>query len=114
MSNDGSKFRPWKIQKGVFKSTGVSDYASPRDTPSPIVEFPVSPTSIYGPSSCPSSPPIVVLDADKNPLFTSNNTDLPKIHFTIRNIPIEKVINRLKIECKLSSLNCILFIISNE
>jgi hypothetical protein len=96
MSNDGSKFRPWKIQKGVFKSTGVSDYASPRDTPSPIVEFPVSPTSIYSPSSCPNSPPVVVLDADKNPLFTSNQTDLPKIHFTIRNIPIEKVRKKMK------------------
>lgn len=88
MSNDGSKFRPWKIQKGVFKSTGLSDYAVGRDTPSPVVEFPTSPP-IY--NSNPNSPPVVVLDADNNPLFTSNNCDLPKIHFTIRNIPIEKV-----------------------
>lgn len=93
MSNDGSNYLPWQIRKGIFNSTGLSDYSTNhRDTSSPIVEFPASPTSsLNGPFSptafAPNSPPVI--DAENPTLITSPN-ELPKIHFHIRNIPITK------------------------
>lgn len=99
MSNDGSNYLPWKISKGVFKSTGVSDYSiNQRDTPSPnpIIEFPVSPTStLNGPFSPtafdPNSPPVMVDGENPTLIKSPNQNELPKIHFHIRNIPIEKI-----------------------
>lgn len=34
---------PWPVRKGIFRSTGQSDFV-PTRTPSPIVEMPMSPS----------------------------------------------------------------------
>uniref|UniRef100_A0A182NMG1 ADP-ribosyl cyclase/cyclic ADP-ribose hydrolase n=1 Tax=Anopheles dirus TaxID=7168 RepID=A0A182NMG1_9DIPT len=57
---------PWPVRKGIFRSTGQSDFV-PTRTPSPIVEFPLSPPppppqgsspSPLGSSSSKSSSPV--------------------------------------------------------
>ncbi|XP_061500604.1 uncharacterized protein LOC133390950 [Anopheles gambiae] len=44
---------PWPVRKGIFRSTGQSDFV-PNRTPSPIVEFPLSPPPPSQPGSSPS------------------------------------------------------------
>lgn len=93
MSNDGTTFKPWKIRKGIFKSTGTSDYSLPtRNTPSPIVEMPMSPppptpTSI----KTPTSPRVTIIENPLSPpIATASATFQPIIHRTVREIPIER------------------------
>lgn len=105
MSNDGSNFIPWQIRKGVFKSTGVSDYSTnPRDTPSPIIEFPVSPTSTvngpFSPTAFASSPPVMIEGENPTLIQSVNQNELPKIHFKIRNIPIGMAVRLMMSEVK--------------
>lgn len=104
MSNDGINFKPWKVRKGIFKSTGTSDYSLPtRNTPSPIVEMPMSPPAVKTPTSpltSPMSPRVTIIE---NPLSppppspqnstpaTSSIIIQPIIHRTVREIPIERV-----------------------
>ena len=88
MSNDGTSYKPWKVRKGIFKSTGTSDY-TPRNTPSPIIEMPLSPTPANSSSPCspllPMSPRVTVTESPLSP---------PIIRATpprnVREIPIER------------------------
>lgn len=93
MSNDGSSYKPWKVRKGVFKSTGTSEYSvPPRNTPSPIVEMPLSPPPINNksPSSplSPLSPRVTIIENPLSPPILQLNA--PSIHRTMREIPIER------------------------
>ena len=93
MSNDGSSYKPWKVRKGVFKSTGTSEYSVPsRNTPSPIVEMPLSPPPISNksPSSplSPMSPRVTIIENPLSPPIIQ--TIVPTIHRTVREIPIER------------------------
>jgi hypothetical protein len=103
MSNDGTSFKPWKVRKGVFKSTGVSDYDLPsRNTPSPIVEMPLSPPIVKTPSSPLQSPRITIVESPLSSFPSPSNhqpltivttplVNQPQIiHRTIREIPIER------------------------
>lgn len=47
---------PWPVRKGIFRSTGQSDFV-PTRTPSPIVEFPLSPPPPQTPTSSVTPPP---------------------------------------------------------
>lgn len=47
---------PWPVRKGIFRSTGQSDFV-PTRTPSPIVEFPLSPPPPQTPTSSATPPP---------------------------------------------------------
>lgn len=96
MSNDGSTFKPWKVRKGIFKSTGTSDYALPtRNTPSPIIEMPMSPPIIKTPTSPlsnPMSPRVTIIESPLSPSpATASASFQPIIHRTVREIPIERV-----------------------
>lgn len=85
MSSNNGNSAPWPVRKGIFRSTGQSDFV-PTRTPSPIVEMPLSPMSIKATSplhtrslsihESPLSPP---------PLTVTNPPRL------IREIPIEKL-----------------------
>lgn len=88
MSNDGTSYKPWKVRKGVFKSTGTSDYAlPPRDTPSPIIEMPMSPAPAprtpCSPLS-PSSPRVMIIESPLSPSMIQRNIS------NVREIPIER------------------------
>lgn len=96
MSNDGSSYKPWKVRKGVFKSTGTSEYAvPPRNTPSPIIEMPLSPLPSNVKSPCsplsPLSPRVTITESSplSPPIIIQSNG--PSIHRTVREIPIERV-----------------------
>lgn len=102
MSNDGIGFKPWKVRKGIFKSTGTSDYALPtRNTPSPIVEMPMSPPAVKTPTSPipnPMSPRVTIIESPLSPPPPTTSTPAtasasfqPIIHRTVREIPIERV-----------------------
>jgi hypothetical protein len=110
MSSDGSTFKPWKVRKGIFKSTGTSDYALPtRNTPSPIVEMPMSPPAVKTPTSpllTPMSPRVTIIESPLSPPPPQNSTPatasitFQPIHRTVREIPIERldeVKNRAKL-----------------
>lgn len=92
MSNDGSNYKPWKVRKGVFKSSGTSEYTLPlRNTPSPIIEMPLSPPPVNikilnssSTAQCPQS-------AAQESCVTSSPTD--KCIFSVREVPIEEVRN---------------------
>ena len=89
---------PWPVRKGIFRSTGQSDFV-PTRTPSPIVEFPLSPPPPQTPtagspthhkngitlsvSSPTSSPRVTLVDS---PLATT-----PTNVRTTFEIPIERV-----------------------
>lgn len=49
---------PWPVRKGIFRSSGQSDFV-PQRTPSPVVEMPNTPTPQPGRTSNPLSPLIV-------------------------------------------------------
>lgn len=107
MSNDGSTFKPWKVRKGIFKSTGTSDYALPtRNTPSPIIEMPISPPVVKTPTSPlsnPMSPRVTIIEScplSPTPA-TASASFQPIIHRTVREIP--KPIERVD-EAKVSEL----------
>lgn len=106
MSNNNKA--PWPVRKGIFRSTGQSDFV-PQRTPSPIVELPNTPMSppISNPMSplsvpiveSPFSPPIVI-ESDTPPPSPSpmqaplktklkSRRLLTPINVTIREIPIE-------------------------
>jgi hypothetical protein len=101
MSSDGSTFKPWKVRKGIFKSTGTSDYALPtRNTPSPIVEMPMSPPAVKTPTSpllTPMSPRVTIIESPLSPPPPQNSTPatasitFQPIHRTVREIPIERL-----------------------
>lgn len=49
---------PWPVRKGIFRSTGQSDFI-PQRTPSPIVEMPATPAAVptnHHPNANPMSP----------------------------------------------------------
>lgn len=82
MSNDGTNYKPWKVRKGVFKSTGTSDYAVlPRNTPSPIIEMPMSPAPNSTPKS-PMSPRVTIIENPLSPPIL--------VHRNVREIPVER------------------------
>lgn len=99
MSNDGSTFKPWKVRKGIFKSqVGTSDYDLPtRNTPSPIVEMPMSPLAVKTPTSplsTPMSPRVTIIENPLSPSPPNSTARIiiqPIIHRTIREIPIERL-----------------------
>lgn len=41
----GSKYVPWPVRKGIFRSIGQNDFVVPNRETSPIVEMPMSPSS---------------------------------------------------------------------
>lgn len=92
MSNDGTSYKPWKVRKGVFRaySTGNSENTdSTRNTPSPIIEMPLSPPPTTPKSPCsPTSPRVTIVESPLSPTNTQNN--LPIIHIKIREVPIER------------------------
>lgn len=93
MSNDGSSYKPWKVRKGIFKSTGTSEYTvPPRNTPSPIIEMPLSPPPLTpkSPNSpiSPFSPRVTMTESPLSPSI--GQTNVPSIHRTVREIPIER------------------------
>lgn len=94
MSNDGTSFKPWKVRKGIFKSTGTSDYDLPtRDTPSPIVEMPLSPPPSKTTKSplSPVSTHVTIIESPVTFSPTNNSTLQPILHRTLREIiPIER------------------------
>uniref|UniRef100_A0A1I8PZY4 ADP-ribosyl cyclase/cyclic ADP-ribose hydrolase n=1 Tax=Stomoxys calcitrans TaxID=35570 RepID=A0A1I8PZY4_STOCA len=84
--NDMSSQAPWPVRKGIFRSSGQSDFI-PTRSPSPIVEMPLSPppvgTNSRGSSisrfdpNCPLSPPpqpIHVLQGPLAPAVTSSSS----------------------------------------
>lgn len=84
MSNDGTSYKPWKVRKGIFKSTGTSDYALPtRRTPSPKIETPIS-SALNHTTLTPSSPRVMVIESPHPPSIIQKN--IPNI----REIPIER------------------------
>lgn len=106
MSNNNKA--PWPVRKGIFRSTGQSDFV-PQRTPSPIVELPNTPMSPpisnpMSPLSVPivegpfSAPIMIVSDTQppspspmQAPLKTKLKSRrlLTPINVTIREIPIE-------------------------
>ena len=87
----GNNFIPWKpiVRKGVFKSTGTSDYDMTRTnrTPSPIVELPMSPQVMSNRNQNPLSPRLTIVDCPLSP------PPLPPI-IILRNfheIPVERL-----------------------
>lgn len=104
MSNDGTSYKPWIVRKGVFKSTGTSDYSvPPRNTPSPIIEIPLSPPPVnhkasYSPTS-PLSPRVVITENPLSPPIIQSS--VPTLHRTVREIPIERV-DEVSVEFSLS------------
>lgn len=88
---NGNNFTPWKpiVRKGVFKSTGTSDYDMIRTnrTPSPIVEMPMSPQVTANRNQNPLSPRLTIVDCPLSPPI------LPPIILVrnIHEIPIERV-----------------------
>lgn len=102
MSNDGTSYKPWKVRKGLYKSTGTSDYAlPPRDTPSPIIEMPMSPApapkSTCSPLS-PSSPRVMIIESPLSPSMIQRNIS------NVREIPIERF-DEVSVEVKLEAEN---------
>ena len=94
MSNDGTSYKPWKVRKGVFKSTGTSDYSvPPRNTPSPIIEMPLSPPPNANPKTPGSplsplpSPRVKIVESPLSPTVVIPTV----VHRTVREIPIERV-----------------------
>lgn len=74
---------PWSIRKGIFRSTGQSDFV-PTRTPSPVVEMPLTPqTPKLTINTNPLSPRILIVE---KPLEVR-----PITVKTIREIPIEKI-----------------------
>ncbi|KAL9908060.1 sterile alpha and armadillo motif isoform 10-T17 [Glossina fuscipes fuscipes] len=70
---------PWPVRKGIFRSSGQSDF-KPTRSPSPIIEMPTSPPPITSPTinrsspNCPLSPPpqpIQVLQGPAGPTIGS-------------------------------------------
>lgn len=92
MSNDGTNYRPWKVRKGIFKSTGTSDYSvPPRNTPSPIIEMPLSPVATSTPCSplSPMSPRVIIAESPLSPPIVTS-PPISTIHINIREIPIKR------------------------
>lgn len=117
-SNENNNKAPWPVRKGIFRSSGQSDFV-PQRTPSPIVEMPNTPAAVLPTNSNPLSP-LCVVGISENPLsppppiqhqpppqnFTPNSTQtklapkvatskskaklkLTPINVSIREIPIE-------------------------
>ncbi|XP_065358999.1 NAD(+) hydrolase sarm1 isoform X9 [Calliphora vicina] len=74
---------PWPVRKGIFRSSGQSDFI-PNRSPSPIVEMPLSPPPITNntrasslsrfDSNCPFSPPpqpIQIIQGPPGPIMTT-------------------------------------------
>lgn len=62
---------PWPVRKGIFRSTGQSDFV-PTRTPSPIVEFPLSPPPQQG-------------SVSPSPLSPGSKSGSPVGHAPLRN-----------------------------
>lgn len=57
---------PWPVRKGIFRSSGQSDFV-PQRTPSPVVEMPNTPTPQPGKTSNPLSPLINIVESPFSP-----------------------------------------------
>lgn len=57
---------PWPVRKGIFRSSGQSDFV-PQRTPSPVVEMPNTPTPQPGRTSNPLSPLISIVESPLSP-----------------------------------------------
>lgn len=101
---------PWPVRKGIFRSSGQSDFV-PQRTPSPVVELPNTPTPQPGrttnplsplfsivdnPLSPPLSPTSVAPSTPLSPLSRSNplspkspTSPISLVDMSVRQIPIE-------------------------
>lgn len=66
---------PWPVRKGIFRSTGHSDFI-PTRSPSPIVEMPNTPQPGKV-SSNPLSPKVSVVESPLSPTINLNVRDIP-------------------------------------
>lgn len=89
---------PWPVRKGIFRSSGQSDFipTTRTRTPSPIVEMPLSPPPITSQPQTPSSPRVTITESPQTPTTprqsNSNSPPLPNgkpFRRNIRDIPIE-------------------------
>lgn len=76
---------PWPVRKGIFRSTGQSDYL-PQRTPSPIVEMPNTPQPNLKTTN-PLSPRVSIVESPFSP--PQSPSPMTPINKTIREIPIE-------------------------
>lgn len=76
---------PWPVRKGIFRSTGQSDFV-PTRTPSPIVEFPLSPPPPQTPTA--SSP-----TQHKNGITLSVSSPTTSPRVTLVETPLASPVN---------------------
>lgn len=92
---------PWPVRKGIFRSSGQSDFV-PQRTPSPVVELPNTPTPQSGRTSNPLSPLISIVESPLSPPQSpgpmtplsptspmSPTSPTGSVNRSIRQIPIE-------------------------
>lgn len=82
MSNNRA---PWPVRKGIFRSTGQSDFV-PTRSPSPIVEMPMTPQPRKNTSN-PLSPTVLITESPLSPPPVPNS----KLQ-NFRDVPIVEVI----------------------
>lgn len=80
-----SNHAPWPVRKGIFRSSGQSDYV-PQRTPSPIVEMPNTPQPGKH-SANPMSPRVSIVEHPFSP--PQSPITMQPINKSIREIPIE-------------------------
>jgi len=75
-----SNHAPWTVRKGIFRSTGQSDFI-PTRTPSPIVELPMSPQNNYNSNPIsPLSPRCTFIECPLSPpTSTTSDPSTPQI-----------------------------------
>lgn len=89
---------PWPVRKGIFRSSGQSDFipTTRTRTPSPIVEMPLSPPPLTSQPQSPTSPRVTIIETPQTPTTPrqthSYSPPLPNgkaFRRNIRDIPIE-------------------------
>lgn len=104
---------PWPVRKGIFRSSGQSDFSPPARSPSPIVEMPMSPPPVGSPGVgknpsgpplsplSPTSPRVTIVESPFSPPpqqqptapdFPKHSKSLsppPRVNRGVRDIPIE-------------------------
>lgn len=86
---------PWPVRKGIFRSTGQSDFV-PTRTPSPVVEMPMTPQPRKN-SSNPLSPIVTIVESPLSPppppptQTPTTATGTPTNSKTFRDVPIIEV-----------------------
>lgn len=81
-SNSNNIKAPWPVRKGIFRSSGQSDFV-PQRTPSPIVEMPNTPVSQQT-NSNPLSP-LCVVGIVENPLSSTKEQQSTHQNFATTN-----------------------------